>query len=302
MELKLPYGFRDNELVTIEDVESGLKCNCICPSCKKQLIARKGNINDHHFAHLENSDCGQAIETIVHRLSKEIISKEKYFVTPQINYPGTSVSVIEETEVQIDDISLESKLGSIIPDIIIKSKSKSLIVEIKVTHEVTREKERKIMKLNLPAIEVNASKIIMKLYSNKNYLLKDEEYKRMLIDETAYKYWINNPKYGLKLERLKSKLKDYCDEKEIKYIKYPEDFDTLEDCMYYIEDCPLNKRIWRSGWNKGKSYAKYDGDCYRCKYNPDLMKKSTASINKMYCAGHQINFNDLLKEIIRELG
>ena len=296
MDLKLQYGLRDNELVTIEDVESGLKCNCICPSCKKQLIARKGNINEHHFAHSENSDCDHAIETIVHKLSKEIISKEKHFVTPPKYYPGTNVAVIKETEVQIDEILLESKLGSIIPDIIIMSNGKSLIIEIKVTHGVTCEKEREIMRLNLPAIEVNARNIIMKLYSNKNYLLNDDEYKRMLIDETACKYWMNNPKYELKLERIKSKLKDYCEEKEIKYVKYPDDYEVYGD--HIVNDCPINKRIWRGGWNKGKFYAKFDDDCYRCKYNPDLKKKSTASINKMYCAGKHDDFNGLLKGII----
>ena len=35
----------------IEDVRSGLECGCVCVMCKGPLIARKGSINDWHFAH-----------------------------------------------------------------------------------------------------------------------------------------------------------------------------------------------------------------------------------------------------------
>lgn len=38
-------------LVDIQNVASGLDCNCICPSCKYPLTAKKGNINRWHFAH-----------------------------------------------------------------------------------------------------------------------------------------------------------------------------------------------------------------------------------------------------------
>lgn len=38
-------------LVDVADVQSGKKCGCICPSCNIPLIARKGNINEWHFAH-----------------------------------------------------------------------------------------------------------------------------------------------------------------------------------------------------------------------------------------------------------
>lgn len=36
------YALRNNELIYIEDVESGLSCNCVCPACNGKLIAKKG--------------------------------------------------------------------------------------------------------------------------------------------------------------------------------------------------------------------------------------------------------------------
>lgn len=40
-----------NILVDVADVQSGKECGCICPSCNIPLIAKKGNVNEWHFAH-----------------------------------------------------------------------------------------------------------------------------------------------------------------------------------------------------------------------------------------------------------
>lgn len=84
MDIKLPYGNKNGVDVTIDEVESGLKCECYCPFCKSQLIARKGNLKTHHFAHYKELDCGYGVETILHKLCKEIIAKSKSFVVPAL--------------------------------------------------------------------------------------------------------------------------------------------------------------------------------------------------------------------------
>lgn len=48
----LRYGVdRDNKLVAIEDVPSG-KTKLMCPYCGSSLIAKKGTVKEHHFAHV----------------------------------------------------------------------------------------------------------------------------------------------------------------------------------------------------------------------------------------------------------
>ena len=42
---------RTGRMVYIDDVPNGLACNCICPNCKEQLLARHGMERAHHFAH-----------------------------------------------------------------------------------------------------------------------------------------------------------------------------------------------------------------------------------------------------------
>ena len=47
----LRYGVDpENKLVEVENVPSG-KTNLICPYCGRALIAKKGKVKEHHFAH-----------------------------------------------------------------------------------------------------------------------------------------------------------------------------------------------------------------------------------------------------------
>lgn len=53
MDRKIPFAIRqsDRKIVGVEDVPRGKAAQCICPSCKRPLIARHGEVNIWHFAH-----------------------------------------------------------------------------------------------------------------------------------------------------------------------------------------------------------------------------------------------------------
>ena len=93
MEQNIFYALKDNKLIHISNVENGLKCGCICPSCKGKMIAKKGKIKVHHFAHY-NKDCGLAGETALHLKCKEIIEKNKTFWIPSVGIPYISALVL----------------------------------------------------------------------------------------------------------------------------------------------------------------------------------------------------------------
>ncbi len=302
MEIKLPYGLRDDKLLTIEDVESGLKCNCVCPTCKKRLIARKGEIKEHHFAHDKGDDCGQGVETAIHIISKEFIKDAKYFTTPPIYYPNTKVVIINESQVPIESVTLESKVGSIVPDIVITSVAgKQLLVEITVTHKVDYRKYQKIRSMKFSAVEVLAGHLMRRMYSEKKYFLTDKDYKTALIEESTHKKWINNPRAENLVERINKDLKEnYCEEKEIKYLSFEYDY------INYVDKCPLNKRQWKGGKNKGLSYANIHSDCYHCKFKVQIEHKTLkfkTGFNKevpsrLFCAGYlELDYSDLIKKL-----
>ncbi len=69
---KIPFGMKDGRPTHISEVVSGLKCDCSCPDCEGQLIARKGKIKEHHFAHqTDNPNCNP--ESIIHKTAKAIL-------------------------------------------------------------------------------------------------------------------------------------------------------------------------------------------------------------------------------------
>lgn len=79
----LPYGWRDGRLVSVHEVDRGLACRCLCPNCGGELVARKGMVRVHHFAHASGHDCGSGVETAIHMLAKDIVA-----AAPQIFVPG----------------------------------------------------------------------------------------------------------------------------------------------------------------------------------------------------------------------
>ncbi|HHQ4919034.1 TPA: hypothetical protein ACSPZ8_003977 [Aeromonas hydrophila] len=52
-DIRIPFAFRidTGEMLSIDEVARGLACNCKCPSCGGRLVAKKADVNAHHFAH-----------------------------------------------------------------------------------------------------------------------------------------------------------------------------------------------------------------------------------------------------------
>src|SRR3954462_4390695 len=87
-EARLPWGMMtDGRMISVETVESGLACECVCPACKRQLIAAKGDIYRHHFRHhADQVECAHGGETALHLYAKQIICE-----TLQLDYPRVHV-------------------------------------------------------------------------------------------------------------------------------------------------------------------------------------------------------------------
>jgi hypothetical protein len=87
VKLKLPYGLRDGQLIHIGDAINGLACDCQCPGCGAQLVAKNGAANQKvaHFAHHKSAECSTGLQTALHLAAKDIIAGHK-----QLRLPGAS--------------------------------------------------------------------------------------------------------------------------------------------------------------------------------------------------------------------
>lgn len=169
--------------------------------------------------------------------------------------------------VPIDNVVLEKKLHNYIPDIVISSGKKRLIVEIAVTHFVGRKKIEKIKTSNISAIEIDLSRIDL------DFNMADLE--KLLIEGIENKAWLYNHYLHEQNSRHKSeeimpvKVKSLSpSEKRLEkfYKKYYKPVILRGGALSYygqvIENCPLKK-----GEHNNLSYANVKTDCKNCFYS-----------------------------------
>jgi len=197
-ETSIPFGLKEGRLVDVSEVNKGLACDCFCPCCGANLQARKGEINQHHFAHVSSDDmkeCRGALETAIHLMAKQIIEEEKAFSVPEYAVTETAkdlngvthreTGIIEEQMLkQFDTVTSESRIADIRPDIIGEFNGEKLIIEIAVTSMVQQSKQKKISKLGLAALEITI----------KDRFLSKDGLRQLLIKSTADKKWLFHPK------------------------------------------------------------------------------------------------------------
>jgi hypothetical protein len=102
------YSEKTKELIDISSVPSGMKCNCECPSCGMKLIARKGDVNEHHFAHKEEATtfCEYSYWVSVRDMSMQIIQKSSYINLHRYNLENLhkNIFVTKEKRVEIHQV------------------------------------------------------------------------------------------------------------------------------------------------------------------------------------------------------
>lgn len=261
MNLKLPFGLKDNKLVQIFDVESGLKCNCFCPACGHPLVAKKGSVVMHHFAHHKQSDCQTALETSLHLAAKKVIEDAGYIMLPKVRddiFYLRQIELSDSMKLYFDKIYLEKRFDDFIPDIIIEKNNKLLFVEIYVTHSVDGIKLDKIQKSKISTIEVDLSK--------EKYQIDFNKLKEQVVDSLENKKWL----YNSKRDDLHKKIINQSLKKIIIY----------RGLARHVDGCPLPARIW-----KGKPYANFTDDCLGCKYF--IVPQIDEREDLMYCIGHK---------------
>lgn len=180
----------DGTMAHISEVTSGLGCNCVCPACGTRLVARKGNKQDHHFGHYGVGDgrpCQTGQETALHKFAKEVLARRLELVLPPLEAaegPGKWVGYPGGT-CHFDAAYLESRLGEIVPDVIVRKAERHLLVEFLVTHACDEAKIARIGAMDMAAIEIDLSGL------PRNISRPDLE---NAILTTAPRQWLHNPK------------------------------------------------------------------------------------------------------------
>ena len=251
IERRMACALKAGKLVYIDDVERGLKCGCTCPACGEALIARKGDIRGHHFAH-QAGECATGLETSLHMMAKEILSSAQKLWLPScildVNWVKPMYKVFAEQNIQIDHVELEMRVSNIIPDVVVYGKNgEQLFVEIYVTHKVDEAKQQKLREIGVPTLEIDLSK--------ESYYIDREALESILLRNKSVdiKKWLYHPK----VDRLVAALVKAANRRDIAYVS-----------GNAIVDCAAKKRHVLGG---NYYYANVYVDCRKCRYNLNPM-------------------------------
>lgn len=166
---ELVYGLQNGKLVAVDDVEQGLACNCTCPGCGAQLIARKGTLRAFHFAHYNSPECSHAAESALHIRAKEVVKNADKLSLPAVEvkllneeHPSAAhfMDLIPSATIELSSVTLEQRLSGYQPDAtVITSDGEILDVEIFVSHKVCEQKQSRVESLQRTMLEIDLSKV-----------------------------------------------------------------------------------------------------------------------------------------------
>lgn len=221
MNVKLPFGIRNGILVHISEItleEKGLACNCFCPNCNEPLIAKKGEVKIHHFAH-SKSNCSteDAMKKAFEYLLKETILKSGYFELPEYtlsyNKNITKVENISDNKVEINltETEVVRKRGFIsIDKVDIKEKDNLTEIVIegndeKIIIQLILKNFEIIQKFNFNKEEgISVLQIDLRKYYDKFNLLDKKTLEDILINEIKNKKWV----FSQNAENIKNEIVD----------------------------------------------------------------------------------------------
>ena len=244
----LRHGSKQGKPLHISEVPSGLACGCVCPSCGDRLIAKKGQVREHHFAHAAGSDCPTAVETALHLVAKEILARRKEIVLPSVeieflHYRSPMIIVPGEGRHPLTSVALEQRLGDIIPDVIARVKDRPLLIEVRVTHGIDDEKLERIKSLGISTVEIDLSA------APRDLPWKDLE--ELVVEGGPHKRWV----YNAFAERHRKRILSEATLRP----KFSHGFATL------VKGCPL-PRYSKPYWVNGKPYAHVMYECAYCEH------------------------------------
>lgn len=181
---------QNGRLITVESALRGLACNCRCVSCGDAVLARKGLIREHHFAHYSNKEsCYIQRESLLHLYAKEVICDVLGMQLPPL--PGAH-PISEDTSSwwDFDKVTPEVPQPGFQPDLVADLKDGTqLFIEIAVTSFIDEVKREQIKAVGTPTIELDLRDLLLSPQpipsdAAKDYILHRVQHKTWIYPET----------------------------------------------------------------------------------------------------------------------
>lgn len=303
------YGQRNGMVMHIDDVSSGLACGCTCLGCGNQLVARKGEIYRHHFAHHVQSE-NPCCESIVHKLSKDIIREHKKvrlpkFVCSHVEKDVYGEEISEKYEqaartVSFSSIELEKSNGSYRPDVVGKFEEDEYIaIEIVMTNDVSEAKKKKIK-----ALQHDVLRIYMSGYSSND----EYEILKSAVLYEAPRDWVFNSTHAAASKEIKQKVKERVQERN-RRISDKENSRVASACNEVLRDTfsvdnvaeEITKKVTQGLYGE---FNKINASLLEMKHAVEQVKEQAKDVGPSLACGDfrngDVSLNSLSKRVIKE--
>ena len=183
-------ALKDNKIVTIDEVERGLACGCVCINCHARLKARKGDEREHHFAHHDAHETMACYESAF-----RVATREALMQTGEIKLPISRTN--EEHKIVCDEYVFKYNDVKILDSVKRAGNGLEILVELKNENDIvldvlicTNNKSGKCIgtvpyRENISRIRVNLVKV---------QALTFDEFRKFLANDILNKEWIYNKK------------------------------------------------------------------------------------------------------------
>lgn len=216
--LLIPFAVRrsDQVMVSPDEVQRGLACECDCPGCRRPLVARHGTKKIWHFSHHRHPICADGYFKSILELAKQLVSERLKLRLPSLSASesGTdvfgitlteTVQVLEKKDVTLEECGPGSSIGDVTPDLVGRLGDREIIIMISVAHRVNEIQREQIIALGLPCIEIDLGRF---RHSQATRFLLETA----LFEENSNRHWLHHPKIfesrKIARERLEDRLKN----------------------------------------------------------------------------------------------
>ena len=178
-----------NRFVHVTEVERGLACDCRCAVCGEAVIARQGDVREHHFAHTSDGQpCAPSYESDLHRFAKRVIIEAHGLVVPvngaAARALGPGYDEGQRILMACTSIEEEVVIGNRRPDLLAATTSGvSVAIEIAYSSFCDLQKRQDYEDMRLPALEID-----LRVFTPTTFDV--DRVKHALLEDVVCKTWL----------------------------------------------------------------------------------------------------------------
>jgi competence protein CoiA len=180
---------QSNRLLFVSEVPRGLACHCRCVVCNESLIARQGEVREHHFAHASGREpCDVSHESLLHRYAKQVIQAAGGLTVPVDRWVAEMLGFDAASEpsahLWLSSIEVEKSLKDVRPDLLGHTEQ-GLAVAIEVAYSSFCDllKVDQFGQLGLPALEID-----LRAFSPEGF--EPEKVRKAVLEGPTGKAWL----------------------------------------------------------------------------------------------------------------